>query len=61
MLYTFFFEKSGRVLCINAVELEPVPTRVLNQKACEIQGRSSGGGCLGEGEGKSLLHIKKNC
>ena len=40
----------------NAIGRKPVPTRVLNSKACEVQGCSSGGGCRGaKPPGKKIL------
>ena len=39
------FEKSGRVFCWHTVKREPVPIRVLNPKACGVQGRRPDGGC----------------
>ena len=41
----YMFEKSGRVFCWHTVKREPVPIRVLNPKACGVQGRRPDGGC----------------
>ena len=38
-------EKHGSRQFLNAIEREVVPNRVLNPKACGVQGRSPGGRC----------------
>ena len=50
----FFFRPISikKILGTIAGEREPVPMRVLNPKACGVQGRSPGGGC---GGGKAPL------
>ena len=63
-LYLFLFwcymiektEKHWSRQFLNAVEREPFPTRVLNPKACEVQGCSPGGGF---GGAKPPTHKKK--
>ena len=49
-----FREKNVEIICWYAVEHEPVPTRVVNPKACGVQGRSPSGGC-----GGAKPHVKK--
>ena len=41
-------------LCWNAVECKPVPTCILNPKACGVQGCSPEGGC---GGGENFRHF----
>ena len=59
--YGNFFEKSGSVFALNAVEREPIPTRVLYPKTCGVQGRSPGRGCGGsKPPRKKKVRKKKN-
>ena len=45
--FTFWKKKDVEIFYWNAVECKPVPTRVLNPKACGVQERNPGWGCRG--------------